>query len=125
MRRFLGLETLQWIGLFGAGVVWAASHLLSFALSEARCGAGTVDWGLAYTPIAATLYGVAFALAAGAEAAAVTVFLRTREAGYDGVAPDGRRQFFAAGAAIGNLLFLEAIVLNAVGTLTHTPCHSA
>lgn len=125
MARFLRLEVLQWVGLFGAGVVWAASHLLSFALSEARCGRGTVDWGLPYAPIAAALYAVAFVLAAGAEAAAVVVFLRTREAGYDGVAPDGRRQFFAAGAAIGNLLFLQAIVLDAVGALAHSPCRSA
>jgi hypothetical protein len=125
MRNLLRLEVLQWVGLFGAGVVWAGSHLLSFALSEARCGPGTVDWGLAYTPIAATLYGIAFALAAGAETAAVIVFKRTREVEHDGPPPDGRQQFFAAGAALGNLLFLEAIVLNAVGTLSHAPCHQS
>lgn len=122
IRRLASLEVLQWAGLFGAGVAWAGAHLLAFSLNVATCGVGSRDWGIPYHPSIAALYGTAFVLACVAEAAAVTVLLRHRELSYDDAGPDGRRYFFAVGAAVGNVLFLDAIVLSAVGALTHTPC---
>jgi hypothetical protein len=44
---------------------------------------------------------------------------------YDDPPPDGRRHFFAFGAALGNVLFIMAIVLNAVGTLASVGCRPA
>lgn len=113
---------MQWVGLFGAGVTWAAMQVLAFGVNVARCGAGSGGWWLPYHPVQAVLIGVSFLLALGAEAAAVLVLLETRSASYDGPAPEGRRQFFAIAAALGNFLFLDAIVLSAIGALTHTPC---
>jgi hypothetical protein len=120
--RLASLEVLQWVGLFGAGVAWAAAHVLAFSLNVATCGTGTSGWGIAYHPTVAVLYGIAFLLAAGAEAAAVAVLLGTRGSSYDDEGPQGRRYFFAVGAALGNVLFLDVIVLSAIGALTHTPC---
>jgi hypothetical protein len=60
-----------------------------------------------------------------AEAAAISGLLQTRELDYEDAPPDGRRLFFAFGAALGNLLFIMAIVLNAVGTLASGGCKPA
>ena len=122
--RMLRAEVLQWVGLFAAGVAWASEHLLVFSASIASCGPVDRVWGVPFLPLELAFYAVALVLALAAEAAAVTVVLRTREASYDDAGPIGRQHFFALGAALGNLLFINAIILNAVGTLAHT-CHQS
>ena len=60
-----------------------------------------------------------------AELAAIRVLVTTQGFHYDDAAPMGRQHFFAFGAALGNLLFIVAIILNAVGGLSHTACRPA
>ena len=60
-----------------------------------------------------------------AEAAALTVFLATRDVEEDDPPPLGRRHFFASAAALGNVLFLMIILLSGIGVIVHTPCHQA
>jgi hypothetical protein len=70
--------------------------------------------------IAATALGL---VCAGlAEGAAISILRETQAQGYDGPPPDGRRYFFAFGAALGNILFIGAIALSAVGVLASTTC---
>jgi hypothetical protein len=124
MTRFRP-ELLQWYGLFGAAFAWAAQHVVIFGVSYASCTAASRHWGLDVVTwtIVLTTIGLAFALAA--ELAALSVLRQTRAVEHDGPPPDGRRHFFAYGAAFGNALFIVALVLNAVGVLSSTGCRPA
>ena len=115
-------ELLQWYGLFGAALAWAGQHLVGFGAAYAQCTAASRHWGIDIVTwmIVMTVTGVLFATLA--EAAAVTVLLETRGVEYDGAPPWGRRHFFAIAAALGNVLFLVGIILNAVGALAFTDC---
>jgi hypothetical protein len=115
-------ELLQWYGLLGAALAWAAQHVIEFGAGYAHCLNASRHWGIDVTTwtIVVTAIGLVFALAA--EAAAVSVLMETRGADYDGPAPVGRRHFFALAAALGNGLFIVAIILNAVGALSFTDC---
>lgn len=115
-------ELLQWYGLFGAALAWAAQHVIAFGVGYAHCLSASRHWGIDVSTwtIVVTSIGLLFALLA--EAAAVTVLLETRGVEYDGDPPLARRHFFALAAALGNVLFIVAIALNAVGALTFTDC---
>jgi hypothetical protein len=115
-------ELLQWYGLFGAALAWAAQHVIEFGAGYAQCLSASRHWGIDITTwtIVVTAVGLLFALLA--EAAAVKVLLETRGVEYDGAPPLARRHFFALAAALGNVLFIVAIVLNAVGALAFTDC---
>jgi hypothetical protein len=125
VRRALSLEFLQWYGLLGAAIVWATQFVLAFGLTVARCGEGG-NFGLSIDAWEVLLMAIAALLAALAECAAVSVFRETRSVELDGPPPDGRRHFFAAGAMVGNLLFLTIIVLTGIGIVAHNPvCHQS
>jgi hypothetical protein len=124
-RRLLSLEFLQWYGLGGAALVWACQHVLGYGTTVARCGAGGVSYGINLHTCELATGLVALALALAAEAAAVTVVLRTREVAYDGPPPDGRRHFFALAAVVGNLLFIVVILLSSLSDLAFDPCRQA
>jgi hypothetical protein len=124
-RRILGLEFLQWFGLGGAALVWASQHVLGVGTTLARCGAGGVHYGIGLHTWELTAGLVALAFALAAEAAAVTVVLRTRDADYDGPPPDGRRHFFALAAMVGNLLFIVIILLSSLSDLAYDPCRGS
>jgi hypothetical protein len=124
MRRAFGLEFLQWYGLLGAAIVWAAQLVLAYGLTVARCGAGG-SFGLTLDGWEVVLTAVAVLLTVLAECAAVAVFLETRPMEHDGPPPDGRRHFFATGAMVGNLLFLTVILLTGIGIVAAAPCHQS
>jgi hypothetical protein len=120
-------ELLQWYGLFGAALAWAAQLVVGFGVAYADCTAASRHWALAVGPwgIVVSVGGVP--LAGLAEAAALTVLLDTytRRVHYDDAPPYGRRHFFAYAAALGNVLFIAAILVNAVGALSNATCRPA
>jgi hypothetical protein len=118
-------ELLQWYGLFGAALAWAAQHVVTFGVAYADClpagsrfGLDVVTWTIVVTAV-----GLTFALLA--ELAALSVLRATRDVEYDADPPAGRRRFFAFAAALGNVLFIVAIVLNAVGAISFATCRPA
>jgi hypothetical protein len=118
-------ELLQWYGLFGAALAWTAQHVLTFGVSYASCTNASRHWGLdvvTWTVVLAAL-GLTFALLA--ELAALSVLRETRGLDYEAAPPQGRRHFFALAAALGNLLFIVAILLNAAGALSLPTCRPA
>jgi hypothetical protein len=115
-------ELLQWYGLFGAALAWAAQHVVAFGANYAHCLSASRHWGIDITTWTIVLTSVGLLFAVLAETAALKVLLETRGADYDGPPPVGRRHFFALAAALGNVLFIVAIVLNAVGALAFTDC---
>lgn len=115
-------ELLQWYGLFGAALAWAGQHVVTFGASYASCTNASRHWGIHLVTWTIVTTVVGLLLAGLAEAAAITVLLETRGVPYDGSPPLGRRHFFALAAALGNVLFILGIALNAVGALTFMDC---
>jgi hypothetical protein len=125
MRRRPSAEFLQWFGLLGAGLTWAAQHVTGFGVTVARCAPANSVLSVDQRTWEIALLVSALALALLAEGAALTVLRETRGVDYEGPAPAGRRHFFALAAALGNLLFLVVIVLSGVATIVTTGCRSA
>ena len=123
--RFLRAEILQWFGLFAAAIIWSAQLVVGFGLTVARCGAGGMQWGIDLDTWEIVLMIVGVVVALSAEAAALTVFLATRELEHDDPPPTGRQHFFASAAALGNVLFLMIILLSGIAVIVHTPCHQS
>ena len=124
MRR-LRPELLQWYGLFGAAFAWAAQLIVGFGVSYADCTSASRHWGIDVVTWMIVLTAVGLVCAVAAEAAAVTVLRETHSLDHEATPPPGRRHFFAYGAAAGNVLFIAAIVLTAVGALANATCRPA
>jgi hypothetical protein len=124
-RATTGAEFLQWFGLLGAALVWTGQHVLGFGITVARCSPGGVGWRIDEHVWELTVMAVALALALVAESAAIVTLRRTRGIGDSAAPPDGRRHFFAVGAALGNVLFLAIIVMSGLSTLAFDPCRQA
>jgi hypothetical protein len=125
LRPPIPLELLQWVGLFGAAAGWTAQHITGFGVTVAQCGAGGSAWHLDRTTWEVTLIVVAELLIVIAEAAAITVLVRTWGVEEDDAPPAGRQHFFAIAAVTGNVLFFFMVLLSGIGTLATTPCHQS
>ena len=117
------LELLQWFGLLGAALAWAGQLVVGYGVTVARCNPARLGLALDTWEIVLTAIGGAIVLAA--EAAAIAVFLETREAGHDGPPPAGRRHFFASAAVVGNVLFLAMILFSGLGAISNSGCGQA
>jgi hypothetical protein len=120
--RIIRAELLQWYGLFGAALAWTAQLVIGFGVSYADCNTVGRQWGLDLVTWEIVLMVVGAALAAIAEAAAVSVFLSTRGLEYDDAPPGGRRHFFSFAAMLGNLLFITAILLSGIAAISNPTC---
>jgi hypothetical protein len=125
LRWPIRAEVLQWVGLFGAAIGWTTQHITGFGVTVAECGAGGSAWHLDRTAWQVTLIVVGLSLIVIAEAAAITVLVRTWGIAEDAAPPLGRQHFFAMAAAVGNVLFFVMVLLSGIGTLVTTPCHQA
>ena len=121
--RYLRAEFLQWYGLFGAAIIWAAQLVVGFGVAIADCNVDSQRIDLVVWQIVLLVIALVFAIAA--EVAAVHVVLSTRELEYDGPPPGGRQHFFAWAAMLGNIIFLALIVLTGVGAISHGRCHQS
>jgi hypothetical protein len=118
-------DVLQWFALFGGALAWTVQFVLGYGVAAATCSTGGGRWGIDFHAWQLSLALAAATVVLLAEIAAVVVLQQTRGVPEDGPPPDGRRHFFAVAASVGNVLFLVIVVLTAVGTLTHSPCHGS
>jgi hypothetical protein len=128
--RSLGI--LQWVGLLLGAGVWAAQHMVGSGVTQAECGAAGAGWGISNDLWQATLTAAAAALVLVAGAAAITVFARTRDAGYGdepaeeaGELRRARLHFFAAASIAANTIFLAIILLDGVASIAGLGCRQA
>ena len=119
------MEALQWFGLFGAFAAWVAQFVLGWGVGEARCGAANFVWHINYDAWQIALMAAGISIALVSEAAAIAVFRETRSIEHEDAPPWGRRNFFAAAAIIGNVLFVIMILLSGLAALYHSPCKAA
>lgn len=126
------LSIVQWIGVVVAPLAWTGQHVVGYGVGQARCSAAGATWGISYDVWQLSIMGAAALLILVSEAAAVAVFLATRETNYgdgppgegrwSGVVPYTRLHFFATAAMVANVLFLTAILLDGLGSVFSTLC---
>lgn len=125
------LGVLQWVGVVVAPLAWTGQHVVGYGVGQARCEAGA-NWGIAYNTWQLAILVAAVLLVLFSEAAAVTVFIATRETNYGdgppgdgrwgGAVPYSRLHFFATAAMVANVLFLTVILLDGIGSVFTTLC---
>jgi heme/copper-type cytochrome/quinol oxidase subunit 2 len=125
------LSVVQWIGVVVAPLAWTGQHVVGYGVGQARCEAGA-NWGIAYNTWQLAILAAAVLLVLVSEAAAVTVFLATRETNYGdgppgdgrwgGAVPYSRLHFFATAAMVANVLFLVIILLDSLGAVANSLC---
>jgi hypothetical protein len=126
------LSVVQWIGVVVAPLAWTGQHVVGYGVGEARCNVAGVHWGIGYDTWQLAILAAAGLLVLVSEAAAVAVFLATREANYgDGPPEDGRwggavpytrLHFFATAAMVANVLFLTVILMDGLAAVLDTVC---
>ena len=116
------LEILQWVGLLGGALVWAAMHVVGYGITEAECGAGGLHWGIENDVWQGALTVAAVVLVAVAELAAIAVIVATRRGSYESPPAPGRVRFFAIAAAAANVIFLMIIVLDGLAAIFNVTC---
>jgi hypothetical protein len=129
------LSVVQWVGVVVAPLAWTAQHVVGYGVGEARCSVGGMLWGIGFDTWQLAILVVAALLVVISEAAAVTVFLATREANYgDGPPEDGRwggavpytrLHFFATAAMVANVLFLTVILLDGLTATVDVLCRQS
>jgi hypothetical protein len=119
--RQLGL--VQWIGVVVAPLAWTGQHVVGYGVGQARCEVGA-SWGIGFDTWQLAITAAAVLLILASEAAAVIVFLATRETNYGdgppgegrwgGRTPYARLHFFATTAMVANVLFLAIVLMDGV-----------
>ena len=126
------LSVLQWIGVVVAPLAWTLQHVVGYGVGEARCSVAGENWGIGYDVWQLAIMACAGLLILISEAAAVTVFLGTRETNYGdgppgdgrwgGAVPYSRLHFFATAAMVANVLFFTVILMSGLGSVFSTLC---
>jgi len=124
-RKLWLLETVQWVGLLLAALVWTAQHVVGFGITQAACGPGGRGFGIDYDTWQIALMGVTAAIILVAEAAALIVVRLTSDSAYHGPPPIGRMRFFAIAAAVANVLFFLIVILDGLGTVYGIGCRQS
>ena len=126
------LSIVQWIGVVVAPLAWTGQHVVGYGVGEARCRVAGLHWGIGYDTWQLAILAAAALLVLISEAAAVTVFLATRETNYGdgppgegrwaGVVPYSRLHFFATAAMVANVLFLAVILMDGLVSTFDSLC---
>jgi hypothetical protein len=128
--RRLGI--VQWIGVVVAPLAWTGQHVVGYGVGQASCSVAGMRWGIGFDTWQLAILAAAGLLVVISEAAAVTVFLATRETNYGdgppgdgrwaGAVPYSRLHFFATAAMVANVLFLAVIFLDGLGSVFDSLC---
>ena len=125
------LSVVQWVGVMVAPLAWTGQHIVGYGVGQARCEVGAA-WNLGFDTWQIAIVVAACLLILISEAAAITVFVATREANYgDGPAGEGRWggavphtriHFFATAAMVANILFLTVVLLDGLASVFNSLC---
>jgi hypothetical protein len=126
------LSVLQWVGVVVAPLAWTGQHVVGYGVGQARCSVAGMHWGIGFDTWQLAILAAAGLLVLVSEAAAVAVFLATREANYGdgppgegrwgGAVPYTRLHFFATAAMVANVLFLAVILMDGLGSVFDSIC---
>jgi hypothetical protein len=126
------LSVVQWIGVVVAPLAWTGQHVVGYGVGQARCSVGGLNWGIGFDTWQLAILAAAVLLVLISEAAAVAVFLATREANYGdgppeegrwgGAVPYTRLHFFATAAMVANVLFFVVVFLDGFASVFDSLC---
>ena len=116
------LNALQWFGLAGAPLAWAAMHVLGWAVSELGCAPGGGQLGLDARGLQIALTAAALAVWGLATASALAVYRATRSEEEDPDPPVGRAHMIAVAALAVNAVFFCMILMVGISTSVETGC---
>jgi hypothetical protein len=126
------LSIVQWIGVVVAPLAWTGQHVVGYGVGQARCSIVGANWGIGFDTWQLAILAAAGLLILISEAAAVTVFVATREANYGdgpagqgrwhGAVPQTRIHFFATAAMVANVLFLTVVFLDGLASVFDSLC---
>ena len=125
------LSVVQWVGVMVAPLAWTGQHVVGYGVGQARCEVGAA-WNIGFDTWQLAILAAAGLLILISEAAAVTVFVATREVNYGdgppddgrlaGVVPASRLHFFATAAMVANVLFLAVVLLDGLDSVFDSLC---
>jgi hypothetical protein len=125
------LSIVQWVGVVVAPLAWTGQHVVGYGVGQARCEVG-VAWNIGFDSWQIAIVVAACLLILISEAAAIAVFMATREANYgDGPAGEGRWggavphtriHFFATAAMVANVLFFTVVLLDGLASVFDSLC---
>ena len=125
------LSVVQWVGVMVAPLAWTGQHVVGYGVGQARCEVGAA-WNIGFDTWQLAILAAAALLILISEAAAVTVFVATREVNYGdgppddgrlaGVVPASRLHFFATAAMVANVLFLAIVFLDGLASVFDSLC---
>lgn len=112
----------MWVGLFGAPVAWAASHVVGWSVSEARCEVAGRQWGIAFDTWETVLLVLALTLALVGLLSSLAVYRTVKDVDKDAAPPEGRLWLLSISGLVVSTLMLVGIVLAHTAALSLTPC---
>jgi hypothetical protein len=110
---------LLWLGVGAAPLAWVFQLLAGWMVDEARCGRGSMRWGIDDRLWQAVVSGVAVAVALAGVLAALATFRAVRAGAGDA---RGRVEFLAVTSLSASLLFLLLTVVTGAAVLSQEPC---
>lgn len=125
MSRARTLGLLQWVGVLVAPLAWWGQHVIGQAAAQASCSVANARWHLSNDAWQIGLLAGSVLLILASGAAAVAVYLGTRESSYQSPPPPGRMQLFAIGAMVTDFLMLVIVLLDGIATVVDVPCRQS
>jgi hypothetical protein len=116
-------ELLMWLGLFGAPIAWAASHVVGWGVTEANCDTVGRLWGIDFRAWEWGLLVLAAALAVAGLVSSAITYKQVKGIDNDASPPAGRLWILSISGLVLSPLLLVAIVLTHVGALLLSHCH--
>jgi hypothetical protein len=116
-------EILIWLGLFGAPVAWAASHVVGWGVSEANCEVVGRQWGINFDAWEIVLLVLAVALAVAGLISSLLTYREVKGVDKDADGPAGRLWLLSIAGLVLSPLLLMLILLTHIGALALSHCH--
>jgi len=116
-------EILIWLGLFGAPVAWAASHVVGWGVSEANCEVVGRQWGINFDAWEIVLLVLAVALAVAGLISSLLTYREVKGVDKDADGPAGRLWLLSISGLVLSPLLLMLILLTHIGALVLSQCH--
>ena len=117
------LEILMWLGLFGAPVAWAGSHVIGWAVSEAACEPVDRVWGLSFHAWVTVLGVIAALLALAGIVGATLTYRAVKGVDNDEDPPAGRLWLMSVSGMVVSPLLLVLILMTLAGELLIPHCN--
>lgn len=119
------LEILMWLGIFGAPIAWAASHVIGWGVSEADCEVVGRQWGISFDTWVAVLGVIAALLAIVGIVSAALTYRAIRGVDNDADPPAGRLWLMSIAGLVVSSILLVLILLTGSGALLLSHCRQS